>query len=226
VLVTTILYRYRVKAFIHFNLHPFDVDECEGERMTYDIFLSYASEDREFARDIITRLESEESHLPRGGYKVCFHERDFMPGSVITDNIQQAVEGSKRVVCLLTRHFIESDWCMTEFRAAWSLCKKLRKRRLIVVKWPEVDGLVGSGAESTNQSLLEESDIRLFLSTHTYVEYNPESEGWWHQLIYALPRQSSRRLDETNLQLEPGENDFNEAGSADNLLINVQEAID
>jgi hypothetical protein len=231
VLTTTIFYRYRVKAFIHFKLHPFDIDECEGERMTYDIFLSHASEDREFAYKTVERLEREESHLPKGGYKVCFHERDSDLGSFLTENIQQAIDGSKRVVCLLTRHFIESEWCMTEFRAAWSQSQKLRKRRLIAIKWPEVDGLlesgakamnqlllaqsdirfdnlVGSGAETTNQSPLEKSDIRLFLSVHRHIKYSPDSDDWWHELIYALPRRSLLQSDETTSLLESWRKQF------------------
>jgi protein toll len=188
--------------------------------MNYDIFLSYAWEDREIAQQIVMRLEHEENHVPRGGYKVCIHERDFMPGMFITENIQQAIESSKRVVCLLSHNFIRSYWCMMEFRAAWSHCKKLKKRRLIVVKWPEIDDLLATGTDAANQSDTNECDLRLFLSTHTYVEYSPGSSDWWHQLIYALPRQSLPRLDEAiSDQVEPRENDLNEAWSTDNLLV-------
>jgi hypothetical protein len=43
VVVTLVtLYKKRKWLYKRFQLHPFDVDECEGEDMTYDVFLSGA----------------------------------------------------------------------------------------------------------------------------------------------------------------------------------------
>jgi len=215
--LATISYRYRVAIFVRFNIHPFDVDECLGEDMTYDVFLICAHEDRDIAREIIERLENGyafedgEQHRPtsRGGYKVCYHERDFVPGEYITNNIQSAIDKSKRVVCLLTNDFIRSEYCMLEFHAAWDRCLKVKKRRLVVIKWPEVDAFLGvdqrggrpraaSDAEHVNLPGAEErnedqqdveskkaKDVITFLSTYTYIDRG--RENWWQQLIYALP---------------------------------------
>jgi TIR domain len=185
--------------------------------MTYDVFLCCAYEDRELAKEIVRRLEPDGNRedagarlLPEGGYCVCYHEKDFMPGSTIMDNIQKAIESSKRIVCLVSPHFIHSGWCMLEFRGAWDHCVALKKRRLIVVKWPEVDELLSNQQATSNQLEQGGSDIRLYLSTHTYIEYSPDnvSGGWWDQLIYALPRHSLLRSSEENCVLESDENAF------------------
>ena len=67
--------------------------------MDYDVFLCCSSLDNELVGSRI--LDSIEAN----GYRVCYHERDFMPG-LITDNIEKSVTRSKRTVCLLTNNFI------------------------------------------------------------------------------------------------------------------------
>jgi hypothetical protein len=40
-----VIYAKRHWLYAKFNLHPFDVDECAGEDVIYDVFVSYATED-------------------------------------------------------------------------------------------------------------------------------------------------------------------------------------
>ena len=58
--------------------------------MDYDVFLCCSSEDHDPHAIRIVRL------IESNGYRVCYHERDFRPGSLITDNIGQSIERSKR----------------------------------------------------------------------------------------------------------------------------------
>jgi len=220
------VYRWRVQAFVRFKLHPFDIDECENEEMTYDVFLSCAYEDRDVAREIVRRLEREENNgfesvdaklLPKDGYRVCYHERDFSPGILITENIQRAIERSKRAVCLMSRNFLQSSLCMIEFRGAWSHHTRIKKRRLLVIKWPEVDCTSDPIAETTtNDSDAVEMDLRLFMSTHTYIEYN--ATDWWQQFIYSLPIQNLPKYVRCNsTECETGDG-LIEGQSTQNLL--------
>jgi len=94
------VYRLRVRLFRRWKFHPFDRDECVGEDMDYDVFLCCSSEDNNpHGRLILRELES-------NGYRVCYHERDFLPGQLITDNMVHGVERSKRTVCLLSSNFL------------------------------------------------------------------------------------------------------------------------
>jgi len=93
-------YKLREKCYKKWKFHPFDRDECVGEDMDYDVFLCCSSEDEDpHALRIVDLMES-------NGYRVCYHERDFLPGSLITDNMIQSVERSKRTVCLISDNFL------------------------------------------------------------------------------------------------------------------------
>ena len=178
-----VLYRCRVKAFVAFNVHPFDVDECNNEDMAFDAFVSCAWPDDGLARDIVDRLEKGNVEpRDRGGYRVCYHSRDFPLGAVILRSIQQSVEHSKRVICLLSEAFLSSEFCMLEFRTAWQWNLQQEKHRLIVVKCPGVDEAL-TAAERDAVAGVE--DVRLFLSNYTYIKY--DSANWWQKLLYAMP---------------------------------------
>jgi len=178
-LTSFLIYRCRVNVFIKFNIHPFNVDECVGEDMAFDAFVCCAGEDDEVARKIVDFLEHGEPG--RVGYKVCYHARDFLPGSMILDNIQSAIEHSKRVICLMSNEFLRSGMCMFEFDVASNLDITRKKHRLVVIKWPDLDL-----DENINEDNIRDRDrVRLFLSRYTYIEY--ESDGWWQQVLYAMP---------------------------------------
>jgi len=98
--VCVIVYLLRVKLYTRLKFHPFDRDECLGEDMDYDVFLCCSSDDDEQVRPILEKLES------NYGYRVCYHYRDFRPGTLISENIEAAVKRSKRTLCFLTVNFI------------------------------------------------------------------------------------------------------------------------
>jgi len=174
-----LIYRCRVNVFAKFKVHPFDIDECQNEDMAFDAFVCCADADDNLARDIFERLERR--NADGGGYRVCYHERDFRPGAIL-ENVQQAIEHSKRVICVLNKAFLVSRYCMMEFRIAWHWNVVHKRRRLIVVKCSDVDEALNDAAE---RDVVD--DVRLFMSTYTYIEHDSESEDWWQKLLYAMP---------------------------------------
>jgi len=93
------VYRLRVRLYKRWKFHPFDRDECVGEDMDYDVFLSCSSHDEDpHGLRILQMMESK-------GYQVCYHERDFRPG-LIMDNILQSILRSKRTVCFVSNNFL------------------------------------------------------------------------------------------------------------------------
>jgi hypothetical protein len=76
------LYAKRKWLYKRFKLHPFDVDECEGEDMTHDVFLSGADEDAGAIMSLYRQLT-------QLGYRVLFHKIDFVPGIATVDNIDE-----------------------------------------------------------------------------------------------------------------------------------------
>jgi len=105
-IIIFIVYRLRIKLYTRFKFHPFDRDECDGEDMDFDVFLSCCSDDDwPHGNEIREQLEER-------GYRVSYPPRDFEFGQTICDNIYNAVVRSKRTVCLLTPHFLQRlDHC-------------------------------------------------------------------------------------------------------------------
>jgi TIR domain/Leucine rich repeat/Leucine rich repeat C-terminal domain len=95
------VYRWRVRIFVRWNIHPFDRDDCIGEGLEYDVFLCCSSSDHvKHGLRILQELESR-------SYRVCYHLRDFAAGRLVMDNINLGVTHSKRTVCLLSDSFMQ-----------------------------------------------------------------------------------------------------------------------
>lgn len=93
----------------------------------YDAFVSYAEGNRSFAtKNVMKRLEVE------AGFKVCLHDRDFVPGTDISDNIIGAIRHSRKIIFIVSSHFIKSDWCMYEFHMARYEETVVRKRNCTI----------------------------------------------------------------------------------------------
>jgi len=168
-----ILRKFRVTIFKYLPIHPLDRDECEGENMAYDVFVSYANEDRNFAHRVV-------EFLRKNSCRVCFHEEHFSFGTSIVDNINLAVVKSKRVLCIVSEHFLESDFCQEEFREAYNLNAAKRRNRLILLMLRSIESDLTSSELNDDVNLLEQ-----FRKTHTRIDY--EETTWEQHVLYAMP---------------------------------------
>ena len=177
IVIFILLHKYRriVKAFMysHFNWHQFDrIDDFDSTKL-YDAFVSYSEKERQWV--VNTLQQRLENHHPP--YKLCIHHRDFEVGAPIVRNILNSVEQSKRMLMVLSRNFLQSEWCMLEFRTAHH--KVLEDRlRLIIILFDDVNL-----AELDNE-------MKLYMRTNTYLSVR---DNWfWEKLIHAMPQSSIR----------------------------------
>ena len=168
------IYRFReeIKLLIFTRLrwHPFDrVDDSDPSKI-YDAFVSYSSRDREWVLNTLReKLESEDPP-----YKLCIHDRDFLVGAPIFQNIFDSVKTSRRMIMVLSNNFLQSEWCMLEFRAAHRKVLRDRTNYLIIVLLDDVD----------IKNL--DDELNLYLRTNTYLKI--DNKWFWERLRYALPQ--------------------------------------
>ncbi|CAK6977094.1 toll-like receptor 21 [Scomber scombrus] len=86
----------------------------EEENCKYDAFISYNSSDEEWVMEqLLPNLEGNGS-----SFKLCLHHRDFELGRYIVDNIVSAVYSSRKTICVVSRNFLQSEWCSLEIQLA------------------------------------------------------------------------------------------------------------
>ncbi|XP_053285598.1 toll-like receptor 1 isoform X1 [Pleuronectes platessa] len=76
----------------------------------FHAFVSYSQHDTDWVHDsLLPNLEG-----PAGGLRICLHEKHFVPGKTVVENILGCVEKSRRSLFVLSAHFVKSDWCHYE----------------------------------------------------------------------------------------------------------------
>ena len=78
----------------------------------YDVFISFAEEDREFAEFQIKYV------LEKKGYKISWHHEVFIPGCSIIENMTKFIFQSRITVVLISGSFHASEFCLKELYIA------------------------------------------------------------------------------------------------------------
>ncbi|XP_063013484.1 toll-like receptor 6 [Melospiza melodia melodia] len=78
--------------------------------LQFHAFISYSERDSLWVKnELIPNLEREE-----GSVQLCQHERNFIPGKSIVENIINCIEKSYRSIFVLSPNFVQSEWCHYE----------------------------------------------------------------------------------------------------------------
>ena len=191
VTIIVILSRKSVRAKLYSDplyagLFP---DQEDGE-----VFLVHVDDDLDqfvLLKDTLEGNNKKGNKKQLGGrtYKTLYHERDFIPGDMITENIVRCVTKSRRTLILLTPSFLKSDWSRDEFCIAQRDDKALFiKIKLNDSQEKELDRLL---------SLPENAPIKLHLNTRTYLKWTGEEKDreFWKWLAYLLPHKKAAASD-------------------------------
>ena len=160
-------YYIRLFLFIHFGLKFFY--SYPKEESLYDVFVSYCHKDSDWVEEhLMNPLEGLDPP-----YNLCLHERDFQVGIPICDNITRAIEGSRCTLVVVSRNWLQSDWCQFEFRVAHCLATVEKQSRLIVVLQEKIPPEEIKG------------DLELYIKTFTYLD--SANKLFWPRLLTDLP---------------------------------------
>ncbi|XP_030068510.1 toll-like receptor 13 [Microcaecilia unicolor] len=87
----------------------------EEEHFKYDAFVSYNSYDEAWVlQELLPNLETNNP----SSFRLCLHHRDFELGRDIVDNIVDSIYQSRKTICIISRSYLQSEWCSLEIQLA------------------------------------------------------------------------------------------------------------
>ncbi|XP_075071289.1 uncharacterized protein LOC142160251 [Mixophyes fleayi] len=96
----------------------------------YDAFVSYNSHNELWVTEqLLPNLEQNGPSF----FKMCIHSRDFQVGRDIVENIMDSIYNSRWTICLITRSYLQSNWCSLEMRLATYRLVEESKDSLILI---------------------------------------------------------------------------------------------
>ena len=166
ILLGVCCFRYRWKMkYACFNFHWYlsgrNVND-ENAEFHFDAFVAYSGKDEEWVRtNLIKTLENRNP-----SYSLCIHDRNFMPGEYIADNIILAISKSKKTILVISKRFVKSGWCDFESRMAQIHHLGKTNNRIIVIMFPGV-----------YKYALKKDSLKALLNMVTFLEWPREQEG-------------------------------------------------
>ena len=162
-------YMYYMAKFKYKGYKPVMGDRHEYK---YDVFVSYADEDRRFIRhEVVEYLERNK------GLRLLIHDRDFLAGEFVGDNIVKAISTSRKTLIVMSKDFLKSKWSMFELNMARMEAFERGDSCVCVLLKQWVD---------SKDLPLEVMDL---IKRQTYIEY-PETadlkEMFWERLAFSL----------------------------------------
>uniref|UniRef100_A0A3Q2QFF3 Toll-like receptor 21 n=1 Tax=Fundulus heteroclitus TaxID=8078 RepID=A0A3Q2QFF3_FUNHE len=180
----------------------------EEEKCKYDAFISYNFSDEEWVlNQLLPNLEGNGS-----SFKLCLHHRDFELGRNIVDNIVTAVYSSRKTICVVSKNFLQSEWCSLEIQlASYRLFDEHRDVLLLVFLEPIPE-----------RQLSSYHRMRKVMLKKTYLQWpgsdcidpSQAQELFWNQLRRAI-KSGSRLEKDPDEDFDPASK---ETGNVENLL--------
>jgi hypothetical protein len=131
----------------------------DSEKVGWDFFISYASKDEYFARELDSVLKS-------SGYSTFVQFNDIRPGSHILQEMKRGLSGMGRLIAIYSPDYENSQYCHAEWDAAFALDVSGKERKIIPFMLHPTElnsfasqviytSLVGLDAEQRKNKILE-----------------------------------------------------------------------
>lgn len=184
ILILAIVFREPLRIWL-FAKCGVRICETTGEdfEKLYDALILYSEKDFELAtREIAAELEMRPPQL-----RLCLQHRDLIHDATYSQILESA-RASKRVVVLLSRNFLQTEWSRYEVRNAVHESLKERPQKLVLLE--EHDALLEA-----------ESDLELlpYIKSRVVNGIELSDKHFWEKLRYALPAEAQQRCNNYTL---------------------------
>ncbi|XP_045140058.1 toll-like receptor 6 [Echinops telfairi] len=137
----------------------------------FHAFISYSGHDSAWVKNELL------PNLEREGLRICLHERDFVAGKSIVENIINCTEQSYKSVFVLSPNFVQSEWCHYELYFAHHKLFHEGSHNLILIL---LDSIPQNSIPSKYHNL------KALMAKRTYLEWPKEKSK--HGLFWANVR--------------------------------------
>ncbi|CAF4851111.1 unnamed protein product [Pieris macdunnoughi] len=176
-LVVLFLFRDSLRVWLYTNcgIRVFALNGTfeESEKL-YDAYVCYSPKDEEFVvQSLATELEN-----GNPSYHLCLHYRDIPHHGAqymqCAPPVVEAAEASKRVILVLTRNFMQTEWSRYEFRQGLHEALKGCIYKLVLIEECSVIA-----------DAMCDPDLRPYLKTGTRLRWG--QKRFWERLRYIMP---------------------------------------
>ncbi|XP_062606172.1 toll-like receptor 1 [Saccostrea cucullata] len=192
IIFIVVILKYRREIRILFYTRFNVVLPCQPaeiyEDKEFDAFVSYSNDDQEWVCNIF----DENKHDRLVNLKFCMHQKDFIPGKTIFENIVKCIENSRHTVIVLSENFLKSNFCMWEFQEAFQQSIVERKRHLIIILLEDIP----------DKNL--PNDLKRCMKTFTFIR--KDDKIFADRLLYSLSYKAKIARYPKIAQINPGYN--------------------
>jgi uncharacterized protein YjbI with pentapeptide repeats len=100
----------------------------------YSCFISYSHEDEDFAQRLHSRMRSEK-------LRVWYASEDMKGGKKLHEQIFQAIQIHDKLLLVLSKDSMQSEWVMTEIRRARKVEREENRRKLFPIRLVNMDAI-------------------------------------------------------------------------------------
>ncbi|VVD01872.1 unnamed protein product [Leptidea sinapis] len=179
-LVVLFLFRDSLRVWLYTNcgIRVFAINSSfeESEKL-YDAYVCYSPKDEEFV------IQSLANELENGNpsFQLCLHYRDIPHHGAqymqCAPPVVEAAEASKRIILVLTRNFMQTEWSRYEFRQGLHEALKGNIYKLVLIEECSVIA-----------DAMCDPDLRPYLKTGYRLRWG--QKRFWERLRYMMPDES------------------------------------
>jgi Leucine rich repeat/TIR domain len=176
IIITAFRESLKLWLFAHYDVRVFG-PRCEETEKLYDAVLLHSAKDTDYVvHSIASDLESGRPTL-----RLCLQHRDLSEDATYLQ-ILEAARASRRLVLILTRNFLQTEWSRCDLRRAVHDALQGRLQKLVVIE----------ELETISEA---ENDIELmpYLKTTSVNRIRRNDKHFWEKLRYALPNDAPYR---------------------------------